>query len=495
MRDTRFPHDELPEEDARRLAELARLCRGDILKMTTLAGSGHPGGSMSSIEMFLLLGYFAKLDPADPLWGERDRIVTSHGHTSPGMYAALGRLGFFDVDDAISTYRLYGSPFEGHIERAAPGIEWSGGNLGQGLSAACGMAVAARLTGTGSHVYCVMGDGEQQKGQISEARRFAMKYKLSNLTALVDYNGLQLSGSLSDIMMQNVQGEWRAAGWRLESVDGHDLEALYAAVKGALAETDRPTVIIARTVMSKGVSFMENDFNFHGKALKADELAKALAELRVDDDLERYKKLRSERLEKACACAVSPAAPELSVKPGEPRTHEAGSKADGRGAFGAALADIARENPDLPMAVFDCDLVGSVRTGEYAKVRPEGFFQCGIQEHHAACSAGACSTNPVLTWWADFGVFGVDETYNIHRLTDINHGQLKVVCTHCGLDVGEDGKTHQCIDYVGVFANLFGWRVLTPADANQADRAVRHMATEPGSFILAVGRSKLPVIT
>jgi transketolase len=146
------------------------------------------------------------------------------------------------------------------------------------------------------------------------------------------------------------------------------------------------------------------------------------------------------------------------------------------------------------MAVFDCDLVGSVRTQDFAGARPEGFFQCGIQEHHTAACAGACSKDAVLTWWADFGVFGVDETYNIHRLSDINHTQLKLVCTHCGLDVGEDGKTHQCIDYVGVFANLFGYRVIVPADANQTDRAVRFMAREPGSFVLAVGRSKLPVI-
>lgn len=495
MRKERFPHPEMPDEDFKKLTELARLCRGDILKMTTLAGSGHPGGSMSSIEMYLLVGFYAKLDPKNPLWEERDRIVTSHGHTAPGAYAAFGRLGFFDIDQAVATFRLHGSPFEGHVERTVPGIEWCSGNLGQGLSAACGFALSGRLRGVDSHVFCLMGDGEQQKGQLDEARRFAVKYKLGNLTALIDYNGLQISGKISDVMPQNILAEYIADGWEVDEVDGHDLRALYKAVKAALAKKDVPTVILAKTVMGKGVSFMENDHNFHGKSPTEEQCAKALAELGLPNDLARLKAIRAEGAAKAASCAVVPAPRALAVKPGTPRTYAPDKTHDGRGAFGAALADIAKANPELPIAVFDCDLASSVRTGDFAKLRPEGFFQSGIQEHHTAACAGALSVDPVLVWWADFGVFGVCETYNQHRLTDINHGQLKLVCTHCGLDVGEDGKTHQCIDYVGIFANLFGFKVVVPSDANHTDRAVRYAATQPGSFLIALGRSKIPVIT
>jgi transketolase len=495
MRESRFPHPELPEDDERALVELARLCRGDIIKMTTIAGSGHPGGSMSSIEMYLLVGRFAKLDAENARWPERDRLVTSHGHTSPGAYSALGRLGFFDIDQAVATYRLRGSPFEGHVERTVPGVEWGSGNLGQGLSAACGMAVSARLRGADTCVFCLMGDGEQQKGQISEARRFAVKYKLGNVVVLVDLNGLQISGKTSDVMPQDIAGGFATDGWRTEEVDGHDFKAMYAAVRRALDGGDVPTAIVARTVMGKGVSFMEHDHAYHGKPLTEEQCAKAFEELGLDNDLERLKALRAEGPKRAASCALAPTPPAIQVSPGEPRTYAPGGKHDGRGAFGAALADLAIANPGLPMAVFDCDLASSVRTGDFAKARPDGFFQAGIQEHHTAACAGACSVDPVLTWWADFGVFGVCETYNQHRLNDINHAQLKLVCTHCGLDVGEDGKTHQCIDYVGTFANLYGYRVLVPADANQADRAVRYMAAQPGSFFLATGRRKLPVLT
>jgi transketolase len=495
MRDARFPHAELQEEDRAKLADLARVCRGDILKMTSIAGSGHPGGSMSSMEMYLIVAYFAKLDPANPRWDERDRLVSSHGHTAAGAFSALGRMGFFDVEQAVATFRMHGSPFEGHVERAVPGVEWCSGNLGQGLSAACGMALSARLRGVDSHAYCIMGDGEHQKGQISEARRFAAQHKLGNLTAFIDLNGLQISGKTEDVMTVNVAAEYAADGWVVEELDGHDLGALYAAVKRSIENTDAPTVIVAKTIMGKGVSFMENLHKYHGSTLKDDALDQALTELGLENDMEHLRAIRAKGHEGAACCALPPAPPVLNVNPGTPRDYGTDENYDGRGAFGTALADLAEANPDLPMAVFDCDLASSVKTGAFADVRPEGFIQSGIQEHHTAACAGAVSTDPILTWWADFGVFGVCETYNQHRLNDINDAQLKTVCTHCGLDVGEDGKTHQCIDYVGTFANFFGYKVLTPADANQADRAVRFMAGAPGCFFLATGRRKLPVIT
>ncbi|HOP95260.1 MAG: transketolase [Dictyoglomaceae bacterium] len=495
MQGNRFSKPKIDENDLLFLKETAHKCRGDILKMTTLAGSGHPGGSMSSIEMYLTLYYFANVDPKNPKNPDRDRIVISHGHTSPGVYSALGNLGFFNIDEAIAYFRLAGSIFEGHVERYVPGVEWSTGNLGQGLSAGCGMALSGRLSKKDFNVFVVMGDGEQQKGQISEARRFAAKYNLSNLTVLIDYNKLQLSGPLSEIMPQNIKENYISDGWEVIEVDGHDIEALYEAIRTAILD-GKPTAILAHTVMGKGVSFMENKFEFHGRALKPDEYKKALEELKIEDDLEKYKKMREEF--KPAGKHMVEMYP-INIDTGTPITYDKDAKIDNRGAFGKALADLGRLNvgkdDKTPIAVLDCDLVESVRTHEFRNIAPENFFEIGIQEHNAATVAGALSSQGVVTFFADFGVFGVDETYNQHRLNDINVTNLKLVVTHCGLDVGEDGKTHQCIDYIGTFRNLFGFKIVIPADGNQTDRVIRYVAKESGNFLVAMGRSVAPIIT
>jgi transketolase len=171
---------------------------------------------------------------------------------------------------------------------------------------------------------------------------------------------------------------------------------------------------------------------------------------------------------------------------------------DNRTAFGNALVDLAKanlqENGLLPMVVFDCDLAPSTKTISFAKQLPKNFFQGGIQEHNTVTIAGAISTLNFLSFFADFGVFGVDETYNQHRLNDINHTNLKLICTHNGLDVGEDGNTHQCIDYVGVMRNLFGYKIIIPADPNQTDRVIRYVAKTPGNFLVAMGRSPIPIL-
>ena len=192
MAGKRFEAERLDQESLKKLSELARRSRGDILKMTTLAASGHPGGSMSSIDFYLVLYSYANVHPQSSSDPNRDRIVISHGHTSPGVYAALGRLGFFPLDAGLATFRKAGSPFEGHVEKEIPGVEWNTGNLGQGLSAGCGFALGAKMLKKDLHVFVTMGCGEQQKGQISEARRFAIKYGLSDLTVIVDFNCRQI---------------------------------------------------------------------------------------------------------------------------------------------------------------------------------------------------------------------------------------------------------------------------------------------------------------
>ena len=488
----RFEKEELSAQEIQKLQELSRLCKGDIITMTTLAESGHAGGSMSSLDFYLTVYSFANMSPAlldDPA---RDRIVVSHGHTSPGVYSVLGRLGYFDVDMAVSTFRMAGSIFDGHVVRKVPGVEWGTGNLGQGLSAACGFALAAKLKNLDSRAFALMSDGEQTKGQVAEARRFAMKYGLNNVTVVMDYNKIQISGNTDKVMPCNVMTNYMGDCWDVVEVDGHDFQKLYQALRRSFS-SEKPVCIVAHTVIGKGVSFMEHKHQYHGKPLNEEEYKKAMAELGLPAELEKYKELRKKAWNYPERKIVSlPAA-----KPAPARVYEKDTKTDNRTGFGQALVDVARFHKDgggLPVAVFDCDLASSVKTDLFAKEFPEMFFQVGVQEHHAATVAGVLSIEGFLTFFADFGVFGVDETYNQERLNDQNHTNLKLVCTHVGFDVGEDGKTHQCIDYVGLFRNLYDFKVIVPADPNQTDRAVKYAAANPGNFFIAMGRSKTPNI-
>jgi len=190
----RFPFSNLPENEVSRLKELGKICRGDILKMTYIANSGHPGGSMSSVDIYLTLYSYANISPNNVDDPSRDKFVISHGHTSPGVYAVLGRLGFIDIEEVLAGFRHPATIFEGHVTREIPGVDWSTGNLGQGLSAGLGLALASRYTGKDYHVFVVMSDAEQAKGQVAEARKLAKKYGVTNLTVIIDYNDAQISG-------------------------------------------------------------------------------------------------------------------------------------------------------------------------------------------------------------------------------------------------------------------------------------------------------------
>ncbi len=263
------------------LAPLCRTIRRDVLTMTHAAGSGHPGGSLSAVEILATL-YCGVLsvDPARPDDPDRDRFLLSKGHAAPVLYSVLARRGFFDPA-LLPTLRQFGSPLQGHphMERL-PGLDCSSGSLGQGLSIANGLAMAARRTGRSYRTYCLMGDGEIQEGQVWEAAMTAAHFRLDDVCAIVDDNGVQLDGLTRDIMqVEPIGDKFRAFGWHVIEVDGHDLAALRAAFAEAAATKGVPTVLVAKTVKGKGVSFMEGKPAWHGKAPNDEELAAALAEL------------------------------------------------------------------------------------------------------------------------------------------------------------------------------------------------------------------------
>lgn len=265
-----------------KLKEICKELRSDVIEMLHKAGSGHPGGSLSEIEILALLyfGGFLKYDAKKPDWVERDILILSKGHGCPALYAAMARAGFFPRED-LWKLRKINSPLQGHPDRVrTPGIEASTGSLGQGLSIAQGMAIAAKMDRSPKRVYCILGDGEIQEGQVWETAMSAPKFGLNNLTAILDYNKIQLDGTTTDIMdIEPISNKWIAFRWEVFEVDGHDLEKLEDALNLCKKVKDRPQLIVAHTVKGKGVSFMENVVDWHGKAPKADEAEQALKEI------------------------------------------------------------------------------------------------------------------------------------------------------------------------------------------------------------------------
>jgi transketolase len=260
----------------------AQTIRKHIVRMIGNAGAGHPGGSLSIVEVIVCL-YFKlmKIDPAHPDWPDRDRFVLSKGHSGPALYAALAELGYFSKDHLL-TFDHVGSILQGHPDMTrTPGIDMSTGSLGQGLSIGVGMALAGRLKKRAFHVYVLLGDGELQEGQIWEAAMLADKYRIDSLTAIVDANKLQLMGNISDLMPSTttMQDKWRAFGWRVLEMDGHDIPDIIDTLSAARETHDGPCVVISHTVKGKGVSFMENQAAWHSRGLTSEELSKALCEL------------------------------------------------------------------------------------------------------------------------------------------------------------------------------------------------------------------------
>ncbi|TDT63704.1 transketolase [Fonticella tunisiensis] len=269
------------ERDIQKLRGVAKTIREDIIKMLTESKSGHPGGSLSAVEILTAL-YFSemKVDPKNPRWEERDRFVLSKGHGAPVLYAVLAERGFFEKKH-LSTLRKIGSILQGHPNmNDTPGVDMSTGSLGQGLSVANGMALAGKLDNKDYRVYVLLGDGELEEGQVWEAAMSAAHYKLDNLTAFVDYNGLQIDGPVAEVMNPAPVGDkFRAFGWNVIEIDGHSYEEIFSAIDNAKATKGKPTMIVAKTVKGKGVSFMENSVGWHGSAPNKEQCEAALKEI------------------------------------------------------------------------------------------------------------------------------------------------------------------------------------------------------------------------
>jgi len=264
--------------DIIKMENLARRLRAELLNTIYNAKSGHPGGSLSSLELLMTLYlHKMKIDVNNPQWEERDRFIMSKGHATPGLYSVLSEAGYFEKEE-LKGFRRFGRMLQGHAYRSIPGVELSTGSLGMGLSVGVGMTMAGRLKGSNYNVYVMLGDGEIQEGSVWEAAMSGGHHKLSNLCAIIDYNKVQENGFVNDIKnLEPLDERWRSFGWNVVVIDGHNFKEILGAIESFKEEDSKPTVIIANTVKGKGVDFMEYDHNWHGKAPDLKQLEDAVA--------------------------------------------------------------------------------------------------------------------------------------------------------------------------------------------------------------------------
>ena len=475
--------------DLEALREKARLLRIHSLRMTTRAGSGHPTTCLSAAEIVAVLFFHAmRFDPRNPDAPDADRFVLSKGHGAPLLYAAQAEAGVYPVG-RLSTLREFSSELEGHPTPRIPGVDAATGSLGQGLSVGAGMALAAkRLEKNGVRVYVLLGDGEMAEGNVWEAAAFASHYELDNLIAIVDVNGLGQSqrtmyGHDADVFRQRFQ----ANGWDTAVVDGHDLNAVVAAVDrmrtadGGYA-AGRPRAILARTEKGHGVSFLADKDGWHGKPLSKDELARALGELHPlppteDPDPKSYARPAG------APPADFPALPPPSYTPGQ--------QVATREAYGHALARVGAVNPKI--VAIDADVKNSTFAEFLQKEHAERFFQGYIAEQNMVSVGVGLGARGYTPFVASFACF-LSRAYDQVRMAAISRSNIKLCGSHCGISIGEDGPSQMGLEDLAMFRAIASATVLYPSDAVSADRLTEALARMPGIGYIRTTRPKTPVL-
>lgn len=481
----------LTSKDLAQIDAFRTSARRTILSMLKHSQSGHPGGSLSCIDYLSLVYTKFLATSVSP-------IVISNGHISPAVYAVLAEMGYVSKRDVIHTFRKIGSPFEGHVTRHVKGVWYGTGPLGVGVSAATGFAFAEKQKPTGTCVYALMGDGEMQEGQVYEMMHTAAKYALKNLIVFVDYNQVQLTDSLKRIMPIDPVATFKAAGWQTLLVPGHDIKALFKALTKA-HKSKKPTAIIGQTIMGKGVDFMEKAgkkhlATWHGKAPSAKEVDDALALLPLTDKQQQLLKEFRTQVKKPRRKTTKPfLSKHTSISYGTPRIYNPEELTDCRTAYGKALLDLAIKNPSI--VALTADVSESVKTSYLKEAFPNRHIDVGIAEQQMVSMAGGMSLHGLLPFTSTFGAFLTSRAKDQARVNDINQTNVKMVATHCGLSVGEDGPTHQAIDDMGSFLGFFHTAIMEPADPNQTDRIIRYAATHHGNMYVRMGRHKIPVLT
>ena len=483
------------------LKETANLMRGYDLVALHAAGSGHAGGTLSIMDITAALYQeIANHDPQNPNWSGRDRIVWSTGHKAPSLYLGLAFAGFCPIDDVV-TLRKLSSPFQGHPHwLKLPGVEASTGSLGQGLSIAVGLALAARLDGRKHKIFCIMGDGEQQEGQVWEAAMEAGHYHLDNVIAIIDCNRLQIDGLVKDVMdVEPLCAKYGSFGWDVMRVDGHDMTQVVDALEQAKTVTRRPVVILANTVKGKGVSFMEDQAGWHGKAPNLEELTKGLQELGLSDRipvqrlLEKANHYQAEVEHKLDAKMPKftrdywwNAGDTMKVKM-EPT----------RKGFGQSLAE---NGDDERVVCLGLDISGSITISDFYAGKPERkkrWISVGIAEQSATSAAAGLAREgklPVLGTYATFAA-----ARNLDQIrTSVCYGNFNVMIAgaHGGVSVGADGATHQALEDLFAMQGLPNMSVVVPCDVVETRKATNYLLLQhKGPKYIRFAREATPVVT
>jgi len=486
---------------AAELKEKANLMRGYTLISLAAAGSGHPGGSLSIMDIAAAL-YLdeVKHDPEDPFWEDRDRVFWSAGHKAPSLYVSLGISGYFNVEDMVTLRKLH-SPFAGHPHwLKLDGIEISSGSLGQGLSISVGSALAARLDNKDYRVYCVMGDGEQQEGQVWEAAMEACHYGLDNLCAIIDNNGLQIDGCVNDVMcIEPLVDKYRSFGFYVLTIDGHDMEQILDAFKQARLNKGRPTLIVANTVKGKGVDYMENVAGWHGKAPNVQEMKDAIKQLGLADTLDVDALLAKAQDWQAKATAELDAkdpkfsrnywwnsGPSMQVK-----------MTPTRFGFGKALAT---HGDDDRIVALGADISNSITISQFHSEHPhrkERWLSMGIAEQSATCVAAGLAKEGKLPVFGTYGVFASGRNLDQLRTT-VCYSNLNVLIAgaHGGVSVGADGATHQALEELFQMCGLPNMYVEVPCDIAETEKSTEHLLLHVnGPKYVRFAREATPVVT
>jgi len=492
-----------PELTVAQLKAAAAEMRAMDIVSIYAAGSGHPGGTLSIMDIAAAL-YLRELnhDPTNPNWPERDRVFWSAGHKAPALYIALGRAGYFPLDDVVLLRQL-GSKFEGHPNwQKVPGVEVSSGSLGQGLGAAVGNALAGKLRGASYRVYVIMGDGEQQEGSIWEAAMAAGHYKLDNLCAIVDVNRLQIDGWVREVMnVEPLSQKYAAFGWNAIEIDGHDMLQILDAFARARKEATRPTVILARTIKGKGVSFMENEASWHGVAPKKDQFEKALPELLTPD----FPKSRVDALLQRAATnarEVTRKTKDSIPKFGQDYWWNSSDSMKvemdpTRMGFGRGL-ESAGDDPRV--VTLHADISGSIRITDFEAKHPERknrVFSIGIAEQNMMSVAAGLAREGFIPVTGTYGVFASGRAWDQIRTTICySNLNVKIAGAHGGISVGPDGATHQALEEIALTNILPNMHVLVPCDSMETRKATVHsLLNLVGPCYLRFAREATPVVT
>ena len=483
------------------LKDAANLMRGYDLVALHAAGSGHAGGTLSIMDITAAL--YLKIachDPNHPNWPDRDRIIWSTGHKAPSLYLGLAFAGFCPLDEVV-TLRKLNSPFQGHPHwLKLPGVEASTGSLGQGLSIAVGLALAARLNRKRHKIFCIMGDGEQQEGQVWEAAMEAAHHHLDNLIAIIDCNRLQIDGLVKDVMeVEPLAAKYGSFGWDVMRIDGHDMTQIVDALEQAKSAKGRPVMILADTVKGKGVSFMEGQAGWHGKAPNYEELVKGLAELGLFDRIPVQHLLdKANHYQAEVDCRLEARMPKFTRdywwNAGD--TMKVKMEPTRKG-FGQSLA---KNGDDERVVCLGLDISGSITISDFYAGKPERkkrWISMGIAEQSATSAAAGLAREgklPVLGTYATFAA-----ARNLDQIrTSVCYGNFNVLIAgaHGGVSVGPDGATHQALEDLFAMQGLPNMSVVVPCDVIETRKATDYLLLQhKGPKYIRFAREATPVVT